>query len=307
MPNRLPGAHLGMGNKQSLTMPHLLLGSDAAGWDGVAARVYHEPRRMDLWRPPAAPILTLGLVTHGAMHLEHRPVQGSWHGEVVHQDGLFLRPDYHERYDLRWHAHSAHPIQTLVIQLHQDVVFRVINEVAERDPAHVTFIERVGFHDPLVLQLGLALHQELAQPTPMGALYAHTVAQMLTVHLLRRYTSGGAKIWEPPRGLTQAQVQRVTDVVHANIAHALTLPVLAQHVDLSAYHFARMFRQATGESPHQFVLRQRIERAQQLLKDTNMSLAHVAEATGFATQSHFTHVFKRHLGCTPRTYRQRVR
>jgi AraC family transcriptional regulator len=84
----------------------------------------------------------------------------------------------------------------------------------------------------------------------------------------------------------------------------LSLGVLAEQVGLSSYHFARLFRRATGESPHQFVLRQRIARARQLLKDTEMPIAIVAVESGFAHQSHLTQVFKRYLGHTPRADRQ---
>jgi AraC family transcriptional regulator len=64
-----------------------------------------------------------------------------------------------------------------------------------------------------------------------------------------------------------------------------------------------MFRQTTGESPHQFVLGRRIELAQQLLTETDASLAQVALQSGFASQSHLSSVFKRRLGLTPRAYR----
>jgi AraC family transcriptional regulator len=84
----------------------------------------------------------------------------------------------------------------------------------------------------------------------------------------------------------------------------LSLESLAQQTGFSPYHFARLFRQTTGESPHHFVLRQRIERAQCLLKQRDLPLAVVALESGFANQSHFTQVFKRHLGLTPRAYRQ---
>jgi AraC family transcriptional regulator len=75
---------------------------------------------------------------------------------------------------------------------------------------------------------------------------------------------------------------------------------LAQQTGYSPYHFARLFRQTTGESPHHFVLRQRIERAQRLLKETDVPLAHIAVESGFANQSHLTRVFKQHRGLTPR-------
>jgi len=79
---------------------------------------------------------------------------------------------------------------------------------------------------------------------------------------------------------------------------------LARQIGFSPYHFARLFRQTTGESPHQFVLRQRIERAQRLLAEGGMPLAHVAVESGFADQSHLTRAFKRQLGLTPRAYRR---
>jgi AraC family transcriptional regulator len=79
---------------------------------------------------------------------------------------------------------------------------------------------------------------------------------------------------------------------------------LAQQIGFSPYHFARLFRRTTGESPHQFVMRQRVEHAQRLLMQRDAPLAAVALACGFANQSHFTQSFKRQIGLTPRAYRQ---
>jgi AraC family transcriptional regulator len=98
-------------------------------------------------------------------------------------------------------------------------------------------------------------------------------------------------------------MQRVTDFILAHLSQGLSLELLAQQTGLSPYHFARLFRRTTGQSPHQFVLHRRVELAQQLLRETDAPLAYVAQQSGFASQSHLTQVFKRHLGLTPRTYR----
>jgi len=176
--------------------------------------------------------------------------------------------------------------------------------VAGYDPAHLSVEEHSGLQDPLLTQIGLALWRELEQRAPAGKLYAQTAAQMLAIHLLRYYTSVGGAIEEPLQGLTHQQMRRVMDFVQAHLSQELSLEALAQQIGLSPYHFARLFRQTTGESPHQFVLRQRIERAQRLLKERDVSLALVAVESGFANQSHLTQAFKQHLGLTPRAYRQ---
>jgi AraC family transcriptional regulator len=205
---------------------------------------------------------------------------------------------------MRWKGLSSVPTQTLHLRLSKDLLARTAEEVAGCDPAHLSVEEHSGFQDPLLTQIGLALWRELEQPAPAGKLYAQSAAHMLAIHLLRSYTAVGAAIEEPSQGLTHQQVQRVLDFVQAHLSQELSLEALAQQIGLSPYHFARLFRQTTGESPHQFVLRQRIERAQRLLQERDVSLAHVAGASGFANQSHLTQAFKRHLGLTPQAYRE---
>lgn len=130
---------------------------------------------------------------------------------------------------------------------------------------------------------------------------------MLAVHLLQHYTSTSIHVQKSVGALTQRQVQRVQDFVQQHIACDLSLSALAEQVNLSAYYFARMFRQATGESPHQCVLRQRLEHAQVLLRTTDTPIVDIALACGFTNQAYLTTVFKQRFGLTPRAYRNRSR
>src|SRR6516165_2269496 len=82
-----------------------------------------------------------------------------------------------------------------------------------------------------------------------------------------------------------------------------TLIEMAQSVDLSPAHFSRMFRKSTGETPHQFVLRQRIERGKEMLHEAEMRVLDVAVACGFKTQQHFARAFRRICGASPTEYR----
>jgi len=83
----------------------------------------------------------------------------------------------------------------------------------------------------------------------------------------------------------------------------LSLDEMAQSVELSTAHFARMFRKTTGEIPHQFVLRQKIERAKTMLRDRATRVLDVAVACGFKTQQHFAQVFREVCGTSPTEYR----
>ncbi len=236
--------------------------------------------------------------------MEQRHANGPWKAQYLRQGDMILRPGGATSYELRWKGLSCEPMQTLHLHLSKDVLSRTAEEVAGYDPTRLSLVERSGFQDPLLVQIGFALWRELEQRSPAGKLYAQTAAQMLAIHLLRHYASVGEAIKEPSQGLTPQQMRRVMDFIQAHLGQDLSLEALAQQTGYSPYHFARLFRQTTGESPHHFVLRQRIERAQRLLKETDVPLAHIAVESGFANQSHLTRVFKQHRGLTPRAYRQ---
>ena len=87
-------------------------------------------------------------------------------------------------------------------------------------------------------------------------------------------------------GLGPARLRKVKELVHAKVEDELTLIEMAQSVELSPAHFSRMFRKSTGETPHQFVLRQKVERAKEMLCEAEMRVLDVALACGFKTQQH---------------------
>jgi AraC-like DNA-binding protein len=104
--------------------------------------------------------------------------------------------------------------------------------------------------------------------------------------------------------LPKWRLKRVVDYVNTHLASRITLADLAGAAGRTRMHFAAQFRVATGSRPHDFVLRRRIERAQQLLRDPGLALADIALSVGFQNQAHFTTVFKRFTGATPHRWRR---
>jgi AraC-like DNA-binding protein len=111
----------------------------------------------------------------------------------------------------------------------------------------------------------------------------------------------------PCGGLAPHKLRHVRSYIADHLCEAIRVDQLADAVHLSPFHFARMFKQSTGASPHQHILMQRIERARELLCVSDSALVDVAAEVGFRTQGHFTGVFHRYTGFTPRAFRLVVR
>lgn len=109
------------------------------------------------------------------------------------------------------------------------------------------------------------------------------------------------------QGLVKWRLKRVQDFIEAELSESLSLRDLARCAGLSRMHFAAQFRAATGMRPHEYLVRQRIQRAQEILLTTSLPLVEVALSVGFQTQAHFTTVFRRLLGETPGRWRHAQR
>jgi AraC family transcriptional regulator len=158
--------------------------------------------------------------------------------------------------------------------------------------------------DPFVQQIGFALKTSLETNGTSSRLYADAIAHALVVHLLARYSTQSRPIKPIAGGFTQAQWKQIIDFIHANLDRNIHLTELAGIVQFSPYHFAHVFKRTTNTSPHQYMIRCRIERAKQLMVMGDLSIATIAQTVGFASQGHFTYHFKRLVGVTPKVYLQ---
>jgi AraC family transcriptional regulator len=157
--------------------------------------------------------------------------------------------------------------------------------------------------DTRVGALLAAVNAERIAGFPNGRLFLDSVEQALAVTLVNGYAARHRPLRTYRGGLGAARVRRIRELVHAKIEDELTLQELAESVGLSTAHFSQMFHKSTGETPHQFVLRQRVERAKEMLTSAETRVLDVAVACGFKTQQHFARVFRRMCGASPTEYR----
>jgi len=160
------------------------------------------------------------------------------------------------------------------------------------------------FADPRLSALVAAARAEMVAGFPSGRLFMDSVEQAMAVTLVEAHAVRHRPVQIYRGGLGSARLRRIRELVHAKMGDDLSLDEMAQSIGLSTAHFARMFRKSTGETPHQFVLRQRVERAKAMLRVPDVRVLDVAVACGFTTQQHFAQVFRDVCGVSPTKYRQ---
>lgn len=151
----------------------------------------------------------------------------------------------------------------------------------------------------------MTLHHEVLAGCPSGRLFAEYMGLSFATTLLSKHTASRVRL-NYRGGLSQTKLRQVTEFIQDNLSGNLTVADMANLVQMGPCHFARAFKESTNMSPHQFVLRRRIERALQLLKEPQVSLAGVAYEVGFSSQGHFSTVFRKAAGVSPSEYRQDV-
>lgn len=181
-------------------------------------------------------------------------------------------------------------------------LWSTIAQTVDIDPASIELRDDLATPDPLVEQLGRSLWAEVQNPGWSSQLYVQTLEQTLALHLLKHHTNRRDRA-HPKPFLAAGNFKRTLDYIDAHLGSNLSLETLAACEGLSLYHFARQFKETVGQSPHQYVIHRRVQRARYLLKSTQLSIAQIASEVGFANQSHLNRHFKRIHGITPRQYR----
>jgi AraC family transcriptional regulator len=183
---------------------------------------------------------------------------------------------------------------TLLIQATQDLM-----------PREIELIPQVSIDDPVIQQLALALKLEIQTGCMSGRLYGELLGTALAARLAANYAVTKPSLEFKTNGLSQSQLEHVIDYMKANLAQDLSILDLAILTGMSESHFSRSFKQSVGISPYQYLMQQRVKRAQQLLEKRSITISSIALDCGFANQTHLTKVFRQMTGMTPKSYQMR--
>jgi AraC family transcriptional regulator len=187
-----------------------------------------------------------------------------------------------------------------VLFLALDPVFvRRVAEGLELDSDRIELIEKRRSTDPTLHHIAMALRAGV-QSGAVDRMYGEALSTALAVHLLREY---GAAVLGPKRGyggLPRAKLVRAVEYIQDHLDTDLTVSRIAQAVYISPYHFTKLFKRSTGQSPHQYVVEARVRKAKELLTKGKFTISEAAYQVGFVDQSHLTRHFKRVFGLPPK-------
>lgn len=267
--------------------PDIQLGSDKTGW------------RLSRWRQfvgsYALPALPDPLFV---VHISGKPSVKTWERDGWSETSSFP--------GCATIVPSGQPTGWLVDGELDVVTLSVASQSLMASPALDQFGRmRFAFTDPLGVALTRQVLGELYSPaTPERDVYVAALVDALKAHMLRGpIAAGAAKI--PTADFASYRLHTIMNRIQQRPEEAHSLESMAAQAGVTPSHFCRIFKQANGVSPHQYVMRAKLNRAQELLTQSSATLAAIAEALGFTSQSHFTRAFRQFTGETPSDFRRR--
>lgn len=203
-------------------------------------------------------------------------------------------------YGLRSHS-RVEVTECIQCYLEPQYVAQIAHESVS--PDHIELLLTLKKADVLIQQIGLALKSSLEENMVGNQFYADSMAMALSAHLLRHYSTRKHCFREHEDGLSKQKLRQAIAYIDAHLSEDLSLNDIANELGMSQYYFCHLFKRSTGISPHQFLIRQRVERAKHLLKQPERTILSVALECGFAHQSHFARYFRQHTGVNPNQFR----
>jgi AraC family transcriptional regulator len=203
-----------------------------------------------------------------------------------------------------WRWRVDRPSNTLHLYL-SPAFLRSAAESNDLNNSQAAVIEpQFGVRDEHIRHIGMSLLHELSEANIVGRLYADSLATVLAMQLIRRY-SYFQNVQVSRGGMSPRKLRTAIEFMNDNLNREqdVSIPAVAEAVGMSYFHFSRVFKQSMSISPNNYLIKRRIERAKKFLAETDIPVIEIALRIGFTSQSHFTTTFRRLVGATPKAYR----
>ena len=268
------------------------------GWERLLVELHRMPSGEGELRVPQ---LMLSLTLEPARNVTGRLDGGHARSGRGAPGSLFIVPPGRSH----WCAGDG-PATFLALYLDREALVQAVRDDG-LEPDRVEIAYRFLAFDPDLASLAFSLHDQLVGPDAEDRLYVDTLSVQLAVQMLRRHGTTPLRLRSYRGGLSRAKMRAVLDYLNGHLCRNVHLAELADLVEMSPFHFLRLFRESSGLTPHQYLVHRRVEVARSMLLRDELSLAEVAQRVGFSDQSHFTRHFRRLTGAPPGQLRRAIR
>lgn len=279
-----------------------LISSDGPAWKDVFVQVFSRNCVQQPFMVPAVAEPLIVWIVSGSATVVERDIDGEWTANRVCVGDFFLTRSP-APYEMRWQAGGDQPFQVMHLYVSIPLFEKVARELLGKLDGNVTLKDVSGGRDTTLSHILSLLHGELAAENGGSALFIEGLAQSLAVHLVRHYAIADTEA-RAQNALPGSKLRRAIAFMAARLDQPFDLNSLAREVGISAFHFSRLFKKSTGMAPSRYFIRQRIAKAQQLLRETDTSIIEIGMTIGYSSPSHFTQIFRRETGLSPRDYRR---
>lgn len=270
-------------------------------WRDVEAQIFHRAEREDEVLVPAVAEPLVVWVMSGEATVEERDLDGDWHGGVV-KAGSFYLTQTDAPYLMRWQAAREQPFEVMHLYLGRDLVDRAALSIGF-NASRLRMRDVSGGQDVLINGILAGLADELLASQEASPIFVKGLLESLTIHLLRRYADVAVVTGRKPPQLPAWKLRKTLEYMDDHIAMPFDLDQLADLCGMSRFHVSRAFRNTMGHSPSRWFILRRIERAKDMLRDTEKQIIEVAIGVGYESPSHFARLFRAETGLSPKQYR----
>ncbi|MEZ2128611.1 AraC family transcriptional regulator [Sinorhizobium sp. CB9] len=197
------------------------------------------------------------------------------------------------------------PVDVVQLYLPPAMLKRVADEA--ETATQTNLLDRTAHPDPVTSRLLLGAVDVLDGNGPLDALFRQQLTELLATRLLVAHVGSPTSLNPVVGGLSPTVLRRAIERLRSDSDADVSLAALASDAGLSRFHFCRSFKESTGLSPHAWLRQYRLDQAMTMLRDPDMSVASVAAALGYASQTAFAAAFRQLTGESPTQWRQRSR
>ncbi|GAB4380310.1 MAG: AraC family transcriptional regulator [Elainellaceae cyanobacterium] len=273
-----------------------ILSSQDLGWKNILVKQFRHPPGEALCYFSDEHAICLSLASRPVRFLHIKG--GKTYSNLYGKGDISITPAEMPLF-ARWHGED----HFLEIRIASSFIQTVARETVHKNSDRLELIPEFRTRDPQIEAIGMMLLAELKQENLASSLYVDSLTNVLAVHLLRQHTAVQPDLPVYEGGLPQHQLMQVLEYINEHLHQDIKLADLAQLLDISQFHFSRLFKQSIGIAPYQYLLQQRIERAKQLLKQSDRTITEIAFLCGFNSHSHLSKQFRQVTGITPTAYR----